>query len=245
MTATSPTKQNLVCHKFFIQGHVAPKCILLLRDEKQVTANYETLSLAEKVSVPTTSYLCAMQIFGTLKQETSVSSSGITPQTHDSAPTCQIICYGRSRHQLPQHFAVSPNSRSQASSQGTRHRRGKTYVIVAHGRGIEIVITIFVAFHSSGCNYKVYDDIVWIIHSCQVSQPYSTQGQNLTSSLRARFKHVLKPAVLRITIKHLRPQQGPTANIRFHQAASSLTPFAGYAQVHCLLDFAYIQHYQR
>lgn len=40
-------KHHLICNECYIREHVAPECILSLREEKQVTGNYESLSPAQ------------------------------------------------------------------------------------------------------------------------------------------------------------------------------------------------------
>lgn len=73
-------KQRRIYHECHIQGHVTPDCKLPLRELKQVTENYETLSSAEGLAVPPVSHLRAKQVYGPIKQDTQVSAPGPTPQ---------------------------------------------------------------------------------------------------------------------------------------------------------------------
>lgn len=46
MAGTAPTKQLLICHECYNWGHVVPEYIISPYNQKQMIANYETLSPA-------------------------------------------------------------------------------------------------------------------------------------------------------------------------------------------------------
>lgn len=47
----TPKKQHLICREYSVRAHVPPECIFSMRDHKQVAANFETLTHAERVAV--------------------------------------------------------------------------------------------------------------------------------------------------------------------------------------------------
>lgn len=86
LTATAQTdwfKQHLVCQDYYIREHVAPECVLSLRDRKQLIGYYKRLSLADKFAVPPAFCLHAQQAFSTESQV----AQGLSPR---SAPQAAV-----------------------------------------------------------------------------------------------------------------------------------------------------------
>lgn len=59
--ATAQQELHLTCLQCYIRRHVAPECVLPLREQKQVISHFEILPPAEKISVPASSYLPVKQ----------------------------------------------------------------------------------------------------------------------------------------------------------------------------------------
>lgn len=55
---------GIICHKCIDRNHYSPDCPFPLRSQRRVIQNYEQLTVAEKISVPTTSYHRVSKILG-------------------------------------------------------------------------------------------------------------------------------------------------------------------------------------
>lgn len=72
-------------HKYYIRGHVFSICVLPLREQKQVIANYKILSPGERVAPPAASYYRSKKLLGSQGQDKSAGLTGATPQSQFTA----------------------------------------------------------------------------------------------------------------------------------------------------------------
>lgn len=96
---TALTKKNLICHEYYVWGHVVPKSLLPLREQKQMIANYETLSPAERAALPAPSYLRSKQLSCFLEQDKSPGATKATPRSKSTVPSEQKYRSGKALYQ--------------------------------------------------------------------------------------------------------------------------------------------------
>lgn len=159
--AVGSTKQLFIFHECYIQGHISAKCILPLRDQQHVIANYETLTLAERVAIPAAYYVPAKQMILSLELYKLVG-----PFEANSTPPIPVHCIKWAGNQISE----QPSPTAPVSDALSQISTPKVLSTKIPSSGLDLSQNcpsgryedrkddrrIFV---SIGRNYKVYSDI--------------------------------------------------------------------------------------
>lgn len=84
-----PRRGHLICHACYKLGHVAPDCLLPLKEQHKVISNFEALSEKQRDTVPMTSYLRAKAQFTPEGQYVPLKATtsdpvGVTESRHNT-----------------------------------------------------------------------------------------------------------------------------------------------------------------